>query len=52
MRYASHAATDGEYSMYIISPEKFAALPPEEQDRLMKEYSKDLSTEERKVLKK
>lgn len=35
-----------------ISPEKFAAIPPEEQDRLMREYAEDLSVEERKILKK
>ncbi len=42
---------DNDETKYI-SPEKFTTLPPEEQDRLMREYAKDLSTEERKVLKK
>ncbi len=34
-----------------ISPEEFATLPPEEQDRLIKKCIEDLSTEERKILK-
>lgn len=36
--------------MYI-SPEDFSALPPEEQDRLMREYIMELSLEERRILK-
>lgn len=36
--------------MYI-SPEHFDNLPPEKQVNLMKEYIKDLSLEERKILK-
>ncbi len=35
-----------------MSPDQFAALPPEEQVRIMKEYISSLSIEKFKILKK